>query len=71
MRGARQVATARLPNIIPGSRWSEWISTLTGRRRRRRTEQLVAIERLGRQRRRALQSGDWSRELRRQWIRRI
>ena len=66
MRVQPQARTARLLTLAPGRRWSSWITLAIRRHRRISQEQLEAIERLDRVRRRARRSGEHLSDLGRQ-----
>lgn len=70
MREHEQARAARLPTPIRGLRVSLWIARAIERRRQVRQERLELIERLGREERRALQSGERVREPRWNLLRR-
>jgi hypothetical protein len=59
MRGQPQAGWARLLTIAPGRSWSTWITCAIPRRRRISDERLETIERLEREWREALRSGEY------------
>lgn len=59
MRGDPQALAARLPRTARARRWRSWIAAAIERRRQARTEQLVVIERVARERRHARQRGHY------------
>lgn len=59
MRGHPQAGAARLLTLAPARPWSTWITRAIPRRRRVSDERLETIERLEREWREALRSGEY------------
>ena len=59
MRGDPQALVARLPRVAPSRRWRSWIAEASQRRRQKRLQRLVVIERMAREERHARQRGEY------------